>query len=450
MENKHKANILLQKYLPILIILFYLNLTIILFAYGPYNYPLNSPILFYIFLFTSNFILFVGYLIGVEKSKLNINNQNESKEKQKKNIMKYSFVFFITFIPLTNYLNTGSILFNTSAFNDLGAAYIDSLNIRDQRSGSVIISYLRIFLSFYLICFIPLGLFMWNTFSIKLKTLFVLGVLGGLSLDLFRGTNKSLADYLIIFLVFFLFKIVISSLEKKESKLNPLKYQNPSATLIIKLIFIVTFLFFGSLVFYFYFSNTAPERYGVSLFGPNGQYSLNLDNVFLSIIPTFEGKLALSSLIHYFTQGYYALGLSIDKPFMPTFGLGGSMAILINSSQLFNTNLIFENSYVYRNSIENGWDWMMQWSSFYVWIASDISFFGVLILLGVIGYFLGATWMKSIFENDYLSYILFTQLFILCIYLPANNQLFQSYEGLVGNLLLFIFWIINKKRGDNI
>lgn len=452
MEKKHKANIFLQKYLPIIIIVMYLNLTIVLFTYGPYNYPIQSPTLFYFFLFTSNFVLFLGYLIGVEKYKIKTEENNFliKKENNKKKLMKLSFIFFILFIPLTNYLNTGSIFFSISSFNDLGAAYIDSLNLREQKSSNILISYLRIFLSFYLICFIPLGLFMWNEFSIKLKGLFIIGVLGGLSLDLFRGTNKSLADYLIIFLVFFMFKIVVQSLNKKKSKLNPYLNQNPLVALTTRLIFIIVFLFVGILTFYFYFSNTAPERYGVSLFGPNGQYYLNLENMFLSLVPTYEGKLALSSLIHYFTQGYYALGLSIDKPFLPTFGLGGSMAILINSSQLFNTNLIFENSYVYRNSIENGWDWMMQWSSFYVWIASDISFFGVILLLGFIGYMIGISWMKSIFEKDYLSYIVFTQLFILCIYLPANNQLFQSYEGLVGNSLLFIIWIINNKRNDRI
>lgn len=448
MENKHKANIFLQKYLPVIIIMIYLNLTIVFFTYGPYNYPLSSPKLFYLFLFTSNFALCIGYLFAVEKFKKNEKIKEEIiiSEVKKKKLMRNSFVIFLIFIPLTNYLNTGSILFNTSAFNDLGAAYIDSLNLREQKSSNVLISYFRIFLSIYLICFIPLGLFMWKQFSTKIKLLFIVGVIGGLSLDLFRGTNKSLADYLIIFLVFFMYKIVIESLEKKKSRLKPFLYQNPTIVLMNKLFFIITFLLVGLLTFYFYFSNTAPERYGVSLFGPNGQYFLNLDNIFLSVVPTYEGKLALSSLIHYFTQGYYALGLSLEKPFLPTFGLGGSMAVLINSSQLFNTNVLFENSYVYRNSIENGWDWMMQWSSFYVWVASDISFFGVVILLFVIGYIMGKCWMKSIFEKEYLSFILFTQLFILCIYLPANNQLFQSYEGLIGNIVLIILWIVTNKK----
>ena len=88
----------------------------------------------------------------------------------------------------------------------------------------------------------------------------------------------------------------------------------------------------------------------------------------------------------------------------------------------------------------------MQWSTFYTWVASDISFIGVLILMFIIGYLLARTWKRAKDKNDYISLVVFVQLMLLCFYLPANNQLFQSYEGLFGNMSWLMIWLLSIKK----
>ena len=291
-------------------------------------------------------------------------------------------------------------------------------------------------------------MFYWENLKKRTKILYLIGVLGGLGLDLFRGTNKTLADYLIIFLVLFLYKSVKSARVRKKSLLNPYLYKNVNITFFNKLLRLLVVISIMFLLFFVYFSNSAPNRYGIRIYGPTGQYFLDVNHISLSWIKSGELKLIVGAFIHYFTQGYYALGLAISKPFLPTFGFGSSMAILINVSQLFNTNYLFERTYVYRNYLYDGWDWHMQWSTFYTWVASDISFIGVLILMFIIGYLLARTWKRAKDKNDYIYLVVFVQLMLLCFYLPANNQLFQSYEGLFGNMSWLMIWLLSIKMKE--
>ncbi len=439
-KNLNKEPI--QKYLPLIIVILYLSLTVLLFAFGPWEYPVENKLYFYSFLILVELMLSIGYFYGINKKVLPIENENRGYK-----VFKRAMFIFILLIPFTNFLNTGSFLFNFGSLTNLGGAYIESLSIRQNRSISLIISYVRIFLSPYIISFLPLGIFYWDKLSKSKKILFVLGVFGGLGLDLFRGTNKSLADYLIVFLAVLMAKIIINSRESNLSLSRKKIKLSTNLTFTTKLIKIISIMIPLTFLFFVFFSNTAPKRYGVSLYGPNNQYMLNIEHPLLNLFDSYEIKLAIASLISYFTQGYYALGLAMEKPFMSSFGFGSSMAVLINISNLFNTNAIFERTYVYRNFIENGWDWHGKWSSFYVWVASDISFLGVIILMFFIGYLLARSWNKMVICKDYVSIIVFVQLMILCFYLPANNQLFQFFEGLVGNMFWIIIWLMRKKKG---
>ncbi|WIV12113.1 hypothetical protein [Proteiniborus sp. MB09-C3] len=430
----------LQKYIPLVIAVLYLSLTVLLFAFGPINYPVENKLYFYSFLVMVNLMLTLGYMIGINKKELVVMNEGRGLK-----VFRKAMVIYIILIPFTNYLNTGSFIFNLNAVFDLGQAYKDSYTIRQGRSIATVISYLRIILSPFLLAYVPLGLFYWSKLTNKRRTIYVLGLLGGLGLDFFRGTNKSIADFLIVLLVILLINSIYKARIPRKSIIQ-YKLQNRNL-LFLKRIFATIFIsILGFIGFIYYFSNTAPKRYGVNIYGPNNEYMIDVNHKLLSLFSSNDVRLALGSLISYFTQGYYALGLAMQKEFMPTFGIGSSMAVLINVSNLFDTNKIFERTYVYRNYIENGWDWHGKWSSFYVWVASDVSFFGVLIIISILGYILARSWNRLINYRDYISVIVFTQLMIMIFYLPANNQLFQFFEGLVGNIFWITVWVMSVRR----
>ena len=60
-ENSDASMGFLVRWLPIIVILTYLNMTVLLLLIGPWNYPIENPLLLYTFLMSSHLALFFGY-----------------------------------------------------------------------------------------------------------------------------------------------------------------------------------------------------------------------------------------------------------------------------------------------------------------------------------------------------------------------------------------------------
>ncbi|MEZ4733811.1 MAG: hypothetical protein R3E79_42490 [Caldilineaceae bacterium] len=65
LRSRHAApSSLLVRFLPIIFFTFYLTFTVLLFAFGPWQWPVKNPQELYTFLFLSQVALFFGYAIG--------------------------------------------------------------------------------------------------------------------------------------------------------------------------------------------------------------------------------------------------------------------------------------------------------------------------------------------------------------------------------------------------
>lgn len=417
------------KYTPLIVIFIYLNLTVLLFFIGPVEYNIENPIKLPLFLLSSHLMIVLGYLFGVSRKEKEINISFNGF-----NLFTLSVVIFLIFIPLTNYMNTGSLFFNFKNINALGQAYNESMLFRASSNASII-AYIRAIFSPLFIAFLPLGLFYWKKMNVFLRILFLIGVVGGLGLDFFRGTNKTLADYLIVFI----FMLIINNIIKIYSSPNEIKRKKSTGKLFIRF-FIILILGIVLLNFFFkFFSSTVPERNGLSFQSTNGHYYIDPNHLLINSLPD-EGKLVSGTIINYFIQGYHGLDLALSKDFLPTFGFGNSMFLILNMSELLQSNIFFENSYIFRNDRIDNWDWFINWSTFYTWVASDITFFGTVLLMFFIGTLIGKTWKRVLLFKEIPSLIIFIQLILLCFYIPANNQLVQTLEGFVGNTFWFIYW----------
>lgn len=425
---------LFMKYFPIILIVTYLTFTILLFKFGPFDYPIKNSFKLYSFLIAVNFLLIIGYFFGVNKIERIGRNTDLNK------LFKFTLILQILLIPLTSYLVSGSFFLNFENISNRGQAYIDSILLRESGASATIIAYLRIVLSPFLIIFFPLGLYLWRELSIKSKFLFVITTISVLSIDFIRGTNKILADYLIVFIIMIIIKILYNS-QIFKSIIASRKYIFLKLSLVIVISLFLLNLFFNSFI-----DSTEGREGALNTMSPNGEYSMDLDNFLLEPFDDTNTKILTGLFISYFTQGYYALDLALSKPFLPTYGIGSSMAVLINVSESFNTHYFFNRTYVMRNDIQDGWDWHGQWSTFYVWVASDITFFGVLALVFLIGYIMGRAWTRAIKFKEFISVVVVLQLVTMCLYFPANNQLFQFFEGMIGNSIIFLAWILKIKN----
>ena len=162
-----------------------------------------------------------------------------------------------------------------------------------------------------------------------------------------------------------------------------------------------------------------------------------------------NGLVFYSAITSYLTQGYRAFDLSQDEDFDFTWGVGNSTFFSRQIDRIFDLD-ISDKTYPAKLE-EYGWDRYNYWSTFYVWWASDLGFFGV----GFLMFFLGFMFRcientKDMMVDDTASKILYYYFVIMFFYLSANNQIFQSGEGSIGFLSLIIpFFFFRRFKAIN-
>ncbi len=90
-------------------------------------------------------------------------------------------------------------------------------------------------------------------------------------------------------------------------------------------------------------------------------------------------------LTRYWTQGYQGLSECLDLPFKWCYGLGHS-TFLMRYAGVFaaNHDYFLQRSYPYRLEAETGYDVSYYWHTIYPWLASDLTFPGALVAVGLL------------------------------------------------------------------
>ena len=152
------------------------------------------------------------------------------------------------------------------------------------------------------------------------------------------------------------------------------------------------------------------------------QYILvDYDNGVVRYLPSGSLRTGVVGLSFYVTHGYYGLYLSLDKPFVPMFGVGHSLFLTQQAVRLTGNEQIAMMSYPKRIE-EDGWDALGLWSTIYPWIASDVSFPGTVAVVFLIGRLFALAWYDALSGRNPFAYGMLAQFAIMLFYFPANNQ----------------------------
>jgi hypothetical protein len=93
-----------------------------------------------------------------------------------------------------------------------------------------------------------------------------------------------------------------------------------------------------------------------------------------------------------------------------------------------------------------GWSDQEQWSTMFPWLANDISFAGVPMLMLLIGLGFGASWRDAVFANDDRAAIVFAIFCIMLGYLPANSQITLVPDHYFALLVWLSLWLCARSR----
>jgi hypothetical protein len=411
--------------LPIVLSLAYLNLTVFLFACGPWRYPVADGTTLYIFLAFAHLALLGGYLSAAFGKP-----QGYCGPWKVKSIIVVSIVVNLLLLFPTAALNTGSFLPDVlGGIANPGAVYSTSLAVRKEWTPMTAIAYLRIFVGPLLFLLLPLTVFYWRCLGWTARGLAVFSLLGVVATYVAMGTNKVIGET-----AFLIPWLLLAGCCAGVSRFS----RNRKVLAIIGSV--VAFLFFFS--FFTKAMSTRSSAMRSGYFRVTDKLALVADynHILVRLLPqSVQGGVV--GLTMYMTHGYYALYLALQEPFVPMFGLGSSPFLARQAARITGVTEIMNLPYPVRIE-KHGWDATLMWSSIYPWIASDVSFPGTVIVLFFIGRLFALSWLDTARGRNPFAVAMFTQFLVMLFYFPANNQVLLIGENVTafwGTLLLWLF-----------
>ncbi len=428
-ENKKQKLIL---FLPLLLVELYLAVTLVLYQFGPYPWPTKQPKLFWLLILLYHAAFILGYFFCMRSRYVERETINLEQFMLKCVKLLLIVNIFISLVVITRAFSLTSIsisdIFERFLYGiqEPAESYRLKIQLADNAAyGGKLMTVFLLISSFVPALAIPMGLIYFKKIGLAFQLLFVVNV--GLEIIHYVGigTNIGIFNLCITFIVILGLKLLQFLYHKKIDK--------------NKLLIGIVALFVLLLLFLFFFNNTIGTRLegDAWLRWPVGGIYPTVDCELYRFVPEGLYK-PIAMLTMYITQGYYAMSMALELPWIPMFGTGSEMFLQGYIDEYIN---ISQYSYAER-LVEFGWHPTVNWHSLYVWVANDLSFFGVALFMLVLGYFFAYFYRSSLKSKNSLSMVIFISLCTMVLFIPANNQIFGFLMPCLEFLFLIAFYII--------
>lgn len=415
---------------PIKIAMIYLISTVLIYFFGPIRWRIDNKLILAFTLSIYYFSFYIGYISQKKrfKKKVDLNNLEKilMNETEYYNWISYIFKFsiFYSLLKIIIYTNTYYGGFNFDSILSFGSNYFNRLhNTGIGTWKTQLIAYTNLISLFWF----PIGSVYFKKMSVLDKVLYFSTTIFTILYWLNQGTLKGLGDIVIMLL-----PISILVLARRKFLKGKIKKKSRRLLVIISATMILFMIVFGMI------QQQRMEHM-------NKSYSL-INQTNIKFIEE-EKEMPFPYITNYFSfyvsHGYTGMALAMELDPQFTYGLGSSRTVLQNTESLLGVDI---NSKTYTQRIENyfGWPNGMYWPTAFTWFASDISFFGIPIMMFIVGKIFAHLWVNFIYERSIISLVAICQIFIFVIYLPANNQLFQTQENFYANIFLIGLLIFRK------
>jgi hypothetical protein len=443
--------------LPLVIIAVYVASTILLFFLGPLPWPVTNPDTLILFLACASAGICVCYALGVSV-------ETEG----------YPFPYWRA-VLITGGLLSCAILFPSAYFfadkmpwqvfdalRDQNAVYEALQRKLAATAGTrTLISIVRAITYPLIFAVLPLGILNWRAMTWKLWALLAATVLSSIIFSVLRGTDREVFDIIIVISASLMVLVARACL---GSGVTLWRLATQRSVIIGAVIFIIGFGVALNL-----FADRRMQRTGYTpeafangtrdspnlaahLARPGGWFDvmcirttcLDQGHVLIRYVDVPQ-QYAILSLTSYLTQGYYGLSLALQEDFRSTLGIGHSSVLARTYDRLTHDNSLYEGSYTYRLRDLN-WSDESQWSTIFPWLANDVGFPGAIAVISLLALLWGLSWRDAICSSDDRAAIVFCLLFQLFVYLPANNQLAQTFDAYLTIVFWTAYWLHCKRR----
>lgn len=409
-----------KAYLPIIVLLLWLGFTIFIFAFGPYEYKIIKPFVFYTYLIAIHLALFFGYLRGQKSIGRGFQIKMDYYRFVRITII-VSFLYFLLKLILT----FGGDMRNFSeTFRNAHRTYLGS-NVKHSN----LFSYLDIVFTPITLIAITNAIFSYKNLRKRYRYSVFILIIFSLASAVGSATRSGIVQIVIITTAAFYLGVLKKNIVLKHSHK-------------------VMIFFFAATVtigFFTYSALLTNSRGGKIYINPLTNAPPREDFFLTKITPHGLHPL-INNVSFYVSHSYYRLNKAMNLPFKGIgFGLSNSYFIADNIESLTGWSGLKKISYGIRLDEGVGSNYGLYWSTFYTWIASDFTFPGTVIVIFFIGYFLSLAMKDSLYFLNPMTVTVFCILFYFIFHFAFNNPL-QDGPGLTTNLLLPLFWIIFRKR----
>jgi hypothetical protein len=167
----------------------------------------------------------------------------------------------------------------------------------------------------------------------------------------------------------------------------------------------------------------------------------------LSWLPdSVEGPMVF--LVSYLSHGYNGLSLALTEPFTSSYGLGFSDFFRNNFLKVIGKSHIYDDVYsrtFMAKVYTRGWATGAVWSTFFIYPASDISFVGVVPLVGLIGLLLALAWLDVLKNRNPFAAVMFMQIFMMICFFSMSNLYLNTGGNFFTIVVVGALWFLSKR-----
>ncbi len=414
---------------PLVVWLIFHSTTILLFVYGPFDWPVESPLDLGFFLGAVTIAIMSGYLLALMLSPAS------AKYLGLKNFAYSGAVLGLLLAVPAMYLYTGKTPADLGhAIANQGQVYQEMVVTAGQEAGArLYFATLRSLLAPLTFSVVPLFILYRRKIPFLWQCVGGLFLLAQLAFGVLRGTDKETVDLGIVIGV----TIVAVALRAR--------HQGAFSRTKLTASFLAAILLMGIVAEIFIWRKNqrlgeVSDGYCHHLTGRCADY----DNVFVRWLPD-QDRLGAILAINYLSQGYYGLSMALEEDFTFSYGLGHSNFVLDKATSLVGTQSIVQRTYIGKIH-QRGWDRKRVWSTLYVWIANDVGFTGAVFVMFWVGFAFALSWKDFLSYGNAPALLFFLHLVITFFYASMNNQIMLSADQYLSFLVWLFLWIWSRRN----
>lgn len=456
-------------YVPLLLVEAFLIATLLLYQFGPITWETENVGMFWFFIAAYHVVFIGGYALSVEKIKLSEPSWRLTDLQPK----SYRWVIWavIALCAVCACIEYRNLTRSTSYIPyELPRNFINGLlNPADQYyskssgefEGNKLITLASALASFVYVSLIPLMVVEWKRLSIPQRICLMFLILFKVVVYVSIGTNKGIFDTMFGFVGILAVLLLLNGFHRTDEHIDKKTFAIIGAFALFLALFSVS-----------YFTINISDRLEMEL--PDKIIALPTQTEAVTEAEEeeyyeeeeewgeeeeerveeeeeewVEEEQPHDSFVErmfefgtdYLTQGYYGMSLALDEEFTTTYGIGSSQFLRSNFYSLFGIDVTER---TYQHKVSDQWHETGKWHSFYSYVANDVSFYGVIVVMFLLGLFYGCICKDVIVNNSLVGKLILPLFIIMFMYLPANNQIFTAMATCTAFLELAFLWVASK------